>query len=45
MNWLKKACAAYLVAERQAEWNKYLVDLLTQQKRKYKLGPMLKELQ
>lgn len=45
VNWLKKACAAYLVADRQAEWDKYLADLLTQHKRKYKLVPMLKELQ
>lgn len=45
VNWLKKACAAYLAADRQAEWEKYLADLLTQHKRKYKLVPMLKELQ
>ncbi|MFQ5819992.1 MAG: SWIM zinc finger domain-containing protein [Candidatus Heimdallarchaeota archaeon] len=45
VNWLKKARAAYLAVDRQAEWEKYLADLLVRHKRRYKLVPMLRELQ
>ncbi|MFC1716584.1 SWIM zinc finger domain-containing protein, partial [Candidatus Poribacteria bacterium] len=43
--WLKKARAAYLAADREAEWQEYLATLIEQHRRKYKLRPMLEALQ
>ncbi len=44
-NWLTKARAAYRTANREPEWQKYLSDLMQKHSRKYKLMPMLKELE
>jgi uncharacterized Zn finger protein len=43
--WLEKARAAYLSADREAEWQEYLDGLLEEHRRKRKLVPMLKALQ
>jgi uncharacterized Zn finger protein len=43
-NWLAKARKAYFMQEREAEWQTYLDELLSQHGRKYKLVPMLKAL-
>ena len=43
-NWLAKARTAYLAADRKAEWQAYLSELLNTHGRKYKLVPMLKAL-
>lgn len=45
VKWLEKARAAYLAADREAEWQEYLDTLLDQHRRKYKLRPMLEALQ
>jgi uncharacterized Zn finger protein len=43
-NWLAKARKAYDMQEREAGWQTYLDELLSQHGRKYKLVPMLKAL-
>jgi uncharacterized Zn finger protein len=44
VNWLRKVRAAYLISGNKDGWERYLSDLLTKHARKYKLVPMLKEL-
>ncbi len=43
VDWLKKARAAYLAADRRAEWSAYRNRLMTTHARKYKLMGMLKQ--
>jgi uncharacterized Zn finger protein len=44
VEWLKKARAAYQVADRRPEWLAYLNDLRALHQRKYKLRPLLDQL-
>jgi uncharacterized Zn finger protein len=43
IDWLRKARAAYLASERQAEWSAYRAQLMQTHGRKYKLMGMLKQ--
>jgi uncharacterized Zn finger protein len=44
VGWLRKVRAAYLAANRAAEWNTYQEELLDLHRKKYKLVPMIKAL-
>jgi len=44
VRWLKRARAAYRIADREEEWHRYLADLMVRHARKHKLRPMLEGL-
>ena len=43
--WVERAKLAYRVAGREAEWERYINDLLTKHQKKYKLRPLLEAVQ
>jgi uncharacterized Zn finger protein len=45
VTWLAKARDAHLAAGREKEWRAYLEELITRHRRKYKLRPMLEDLE
>jgi uncharacterized Zn finger protein len=45
VTWLAKARDAYLAAGREQEWQAYLEELISHHQRKYKLRPMLEDLE
>ena len=44
VDWLAKVRDVYLAAGREEEWLAYLVELIDDHQRKYKLRPMLEDL-
>jgi uncharacterized Zn finger protein len=45
VRWLAKAQTAYRAAGREADWQTYLGEIMTNHRRKYSLMPMLEVLQ